>query len=109
MKNCLKKLRKLRGWSQRHLAKRIGTTHDTISRLERDERPLSASWIERLARGLECDPVMLLGGEMVTDNERDWLHCFRLMSPAEQTRWLRTIQEFTSRDPIAPKSVRERA
>lgn len=91
------------------LEKLIGAKKGTISRLESGEVQFKEFRLEQVARALDVDPVAILGGEAVTEPERAWLHCFRKMSESEQVRWLRTLQEFTERDPLAPHDRRARA
>lgn len=52
MRNRIKELRELRGWSQDDLAEKVGTTNQQIGRLENGERKLSLDWMERLAKPL---------------------------------------------------------
>lgn len=101
----LKHVRKQRGLTLAELAARIGTTADQLSRLERGERQVTLGWLERIARGLNVEPVSLIGGEVIDDDERAWLHCYRKMSGEERTRWLRMLVDFTERDPLAPKAA----
>ena len=61
MTNRIQALRKQKGLSQQALAKRIGTSGQQVGNLEAGRRKLTQDWMERLAAGLECGPVDLLG------------------------------------------------
>ena len=49
-----------RGLTLEHLADRLGTTHATLSRIERGMQPYSQDILERLADALRTDPASLL-------------------------------------------------
>ncbi len=61
MRNRIKDLREAKGWSQDQLGREIGTTRQTISRLEAGLRRLSDVWIGKLTRALDCAPGDLFG------------------------------------------------
>lgn len=109
MENRLRQLRKRRGLTQAELEERIGARKGTISRLESGEVEFKTYRLIQIGKALDVDPVAILGGEALTGPERAWLHCFRKMSVEEQGRWLRTLEEFTDRDPLAPRDRRESA
>ncbi len=48
--------RKAGGLSQGELARRLGSTLSMIGKLERGERELSATWMERIAAALRIEP-----------------------------------------------------
>ena len=54
MENRIKLLRRQRDWSQEKLARRVGTSNQMISLLERGRRRMTMDWLERLAKALEC-------------------------------------------------------
>ena len=67
----LRKWRELRGYTQRELAKAVGTSQDTVSKLETGARGCRPSTAQRLAQVLEVDvaelaqpPEVLLEGTM---------------------------------------------
>jgi SOS-response transcriptional repressor LexA len=62
MRNRIKELREARALSQDALAQRVGTTRQTIFRLEANQRRLSDVWIAKIAKALDCDP-----GELLSD------------------------------------------
>ena len=49
-----------RGLTLEQLAERIGTTHATLSRIERGLQPYSQPMLEAIAEGLSTDPASLL-------------------------------------------------
>jgi transcriptional regulator with XRE-family HTH domain len=57
MENRIKMLRRQRDWSQEKLARRVGTSNQMISLLERGRRRMTLEWLERLAQALECRPA----------------------------------------------------
>ena len=56
----LREWRKHRGYSQEQLAEMIGTTHATLSRIERGLLPYNQPFLERAAEMLMCEPADLL-------------------------------------------------
>lgn len=61
MGNAIERLRRRAGLSQDELAERIGTTGAQVSRLEGGKRRLTWQWAERLAVGLGCQPIEVVG------------------------------------------------
>ncbi|MEK9755395.1 MAG: helix-turn-helix transcriptional regulator [Rhodospirillaceae bacterium] len=57
MANGIKTLRTNLGWSQEELARRVGTSNQMISLLERGRRRLTVEWLDRLAGALGCMPT----------------------------------------------------
>ena len=66
--NRIRQERTKRGLTQAELADRCNTTNQQISRLEAGQRELTQSWLERLARALDINPVRLLPAEMTELN-----------------------------------------
>lgn len=64
--NKIKEVRELRGMNQTELARRIGTTASTISRLEDGKRRLSEMYLTPIAKALGVTPGELIGGEIQT-------------------------------------------
>lgn len=60
MKNRIRQFRRQRGLTLRELAETVGTTPQTISRLETEVMTLSTEWLERLATALNVHPIELL-------------------------------------------------
>ncbi len=56
----LKQIRVKRGWSQRELAAKVGTSRNTINRWETGDRHPSMKMLERLARALKASIAVLL-------------------------------------------------
>lgn len=60
MKNRIRLFRRQRSMTLKALAEAVGTTPQTISRLETEVMTLSAEWLERLAAALSIHPSDLL-------------------------------------------------
>ncbi len=58
--NRIRELRERRQMTQEELASAIGTSKMQVSRLERGERRLTQSWMERIATALQLHPAELL-------------------------------------------------
>lgn len=58
--NRIEEMRERAGLSRRVLAQRIGTTDQTIGRLENGDMRLSQKWLERLSEGIGCSIADLL-------------------------------------------------
>ena len=59
-KHFLRKWRKHRGFTLEALAALIGSTHATLSRIERGLSPYNEDILEKLAWALKCTPADLL-------------------------------------------------
>lgn len=62
-KHFIKKWRKFRGYTLETLAADIGSTHATISRIERGKSPYNEDILEKLAWALKCTPADLLASD----------------------------------------------
>lgn len=60
MKNRIRHFRRRQNLTLKELADRVGTTPQTVSRLETEVMTLSADWLERLATALGVHPTDLL-------------------------------------------------
>jgi transcriptional regulator with XRE-family HTH domain len=58
--NYIRQWRNLRELSQERLAERVGTTHATISRIERGKQDYTQTLLESLAEALATDTASLL-------------------------------------------------
>mgnify|MGYP003630774103 CR=1 FL=1 len=58
--NRIAHVRKSRGLSQTHLAEAIGATLSMVGKIERGERKLTSTWIEKICVALRCRPSDLL-------------------------------------------------
>ena len=61
--NFFEQWRVHRGLSQEHLAKRLGTSVASVSRIETGRQPYTQDYLEALASVLRTDPVSLLTRE----------------------------------------------
>ena len=69
--NYIRQWRKHRGLTQEQLAERIGTTHATVSRIERGLQDFTGEFLELTADALMCEPPDLLIRDP-TDTESIW-------------------------------------
>ena len=69
--NYIRQWRKHRGLTQEQLAERIGTTHATVSRIERGLQDFTGEFLELAADALMCEPPDLLIRDP-TDTESIW-------------------------------------
>ena len=60
IRSRIREIRKSKGLTLQDVADRIGTTAQTIGRLETGMRTLSIKWVRRIAEALETDPGELL-------------------------------------------------
>ena len=63
METRIRHFRKLRGWTLQELAERIGTTAQTVQRLETSNMTVSTDWLERIGEALRVPPISLLAGQ----------------------------------------------
>jgi transcriptional regulator with XRE-family HTH domain len=61
MKTRIRELRRLNGWTLKALADRLGTTPQTIQRLETGAISVSTEWLARFAEVFGTTPAALLG------------------------------------------------
>lgn len=67
----LRQYRERKGLTLEQLADRIGTTHATLSRIERGLQPYSQTMLEALAEELDTDPASIIMRDP-TDPEGIW-------------------------------------
>ena len=60
MQTRIRKLRKTRGWTLQQLADLIGTTPQTVQRLETANMTVSMDWLEKFAHAFNVSPVDLM-------------------------------------------------
>lgn len=58
--NNIAALRNAKGWSQARLAEEVGTTPNFLGKLERSQRTLNQSWIEKIASALNVEPEAVI-------------------------------------------------
>lgn len=91
--NPLRRIRESRRLSAIELARRAGTSQSQITRLENDGMPgadaqnsreLTKRWAMKLAPHLDCSWEELLAGHEFTDDERNHIVHYRMLSPEQQ-------------------------
>ncbi len=60
MKTRIREFRKERRWTLQDLARHVGTTAQTVQRLETENMTVSTDWLERFGEAFNIDPVQLL-------------------------------------------------
>lgn len=58
------------GWTQEHLAERVGVTYETIGKIERGAAAPSFDTASKIASELEVDPTALFGATAVVEGAR---------------------------------------
>ena len=66
----IRELRKARGLTLQQLAEMVGTTAQTIQRLETDNMSVSVDWLQRIAPALGVAPPILLDGHNMERSAR---------------------------------------
>lgn len=98
----LKEIRKQRNMTQSDLAELVGTTQETIQRLESGRRRLTYDWICKLADGLGVHPSEITEGPSKTqphgDREIAILNTYRTLSEPDQRKF-RTLLSLISKNP----------
>jgi transcriptional regulator with XRE-family HTH domain len=65
----IRKVRKARGLTLKDVSQGMGTTMQTLQRLEVGTMTLSVEWIEKIANALDVDPVSFFTDRTTTDEE----------------------------------------
>lgn len=60
METRIRELRKAKGWTLQQVAGLVGTTAQTVQRLETANMTVSTDWLERFANAFSVDPVDLI-------------------------------------------------
>ncbi|MBR9780843.1 MAG: helix-turn-helix transcriptional regulator [Rhodospirillales bacterium] len=84
MPSQIKARRHMLGLTLAELAEAIGTTPQTVHRLERDDVSITVEWVEKLAKALNCHPSYLVGWDSPPDlpeDEADLLKAYRMTDP----------------------------
>lgn len=66
--NRIREIRKAKGLSLDMVAERVNASASAIARLERGEREVTISWMNRLAKAMGVSPVHILPAEMSDDS-----------------------------------------
>jgi len=69
MQTRIRKLRKTRGWTLQQLADQIGTTPQTVQRLETANMTVSMDWLEKFANAFNVSAVDLIEASSPRDIE----------------------------------------
>lgn len=110
MLNRLKELRQRTSLTQIELAESVGTTPQTIQRLENGKINLSVEWAQRLAPVLSVDPAYLLGWDVPVDtpqDEKDLLETYRALPPIMQYSTLALMAAMVADHPAASESAKK--
>lgn len=94
-KNVLYEMRIRKKMTQKDVADATGTTANQISRLENGDRELTPKWLERLSKALNCSKGELLGEEGVSDEEREILDMYKILT-AEKKEAVKTMLKALS-------------
>ena len=100
--NRIHEFRKTRGLTQQQVADAIGTSHQTVQRLERGERKLTEFWMKRIAPVFNCPPGDLMLVEHTTntgDQYTTLVACFNEMTADNRARLLEVAAAFAKRPP----------
>ncbi len=90
MRNRIRELRTAKRLTLEALAGCVNSSNQHPSHLETGKRRLTVDWIERLARGLECDPLELLSANLaeITEQERALLNIFRTLNDDQRDAFI---------------------
>lgn len=88
--------RKFRGLTLERLADRTGSTHATISRIERGEQPYSQPILEAIADALQTDPASLLMRDP-TDEQAPW-SIWEALRPDQRRQAIRLLKALTEEE-----------
>lgn len=87
--------RKHRGYTLEQLAEMVGTTHATLSRIERGKMQYNQGQIEALAEQLNCSPADLIMRDP-TDPASIW-SIWDQVAPAHREQAARVLQTFVKK------------
>lgn len=110
MLNRLKELRQRIPLTQTELAEAVGTTPQTIQRLESGKINISVEWARRLAPVLSVDPAYLLGWDTPVDtpqDEKDLLDTYRQLPLVMQYSTLALMAAMVADYPPASESTKK--
>src|SRR5690606_38519983 len=85
--NNIADIRKAKGWTQQQLADAIGTTINTLGKLERGTRRLNQDWVDRIAVALDVSPGAIFGNTVsVSTNDKSRSVTFSVPRPLDMQR-----------------------
>ena len=102
--NRIHEFRKTRGLTQQQVADAIGTSHQTVQRLEHGKRKLTEFWMKRIAMAFNCPPgdLMLVEHTANTgDQYATLVACFNEMTADNRARLLDVAAAFAKDPPIS--------
>ncbi|WP_348657966.1 helix-turn-helix transcriptional regulator, partial [uncultured Thalassospira sp.] len=105
-----KEMRKRCGLKLSDIAEAIGTTPQTVHRLENEQISLSTDWVEKIAAVLGVEPSYLVGWDTPTDtpqDERDLLDTYRALPPIMQYSTLALMAAIVADHPGASVSTQK--
>lgn len=91
----IKEWRKYRDLNQESLAERVGTTQETISRLERGDIAYTQPMLEALADALRCEPADLIMRDPTQPGSL-W-SIWDQIQPQERDQAMRVLETFTKK------------
>jgi transcriptional regulator with XRE-family HTH domain len=101
----IKMLREQKGINQAQLAELINTERDTVSKLERNERKLTADRIVDICNALGCTPNELLGFTTMIECKTPDLHTLKI-AIIESLGYISTLPKATQ-DRFTPEYIAE--
>ncbi|OIN87574.1 MAG: hypothetical protein AUJ12_02300 [Alphaproteobacteria bacterium CG1_02_46_17] len=98
--NYIKDIRKSQNLTQSELADRVGTTQETIQRLENGKRRLTYDWIKKIADALAVHPSEITEGPVSAiprnNAEKHILEAYRELSEQEQKIFGTMLRSFST-------------
>jgi len=101
MQNNVEKIRLLRNLTQTELARRVGATPSTISRLEAGKRKLNQDYLNKLSKALGCEPSDLFSGAIPEVSET---RLIPIVGTCDSTAWRVSYLEAATHEviPVIP-------
>jgi transcriptional regulator with XRE-family HTH domain len=107
--NCIRQIRKAKGWKLTDLAAKIHTTEATASRYEREDQRLTLPILRRIAAALECTVADIACESAASPDERELLKIYRAMPDATKVLAQGIMQVVLQRGPMAAVPFTESA
>jgi transcriptional regulator with XRE-family HTH domain len=100
-RHFIRQWRNYRGLTLEALASRVGTTHASLSRIERGLQPYSQPLLEAIAEALNCMPADLIIRDPLNPNP--FWTLWDSISPAERPTAARVLEAFIKKTGTADK------